>query len=99
MIVMRHASSPRELPTTEKADPGNVKLERQLDDVGRASAIAMGKALRELKIPIGQVFTSPTYRAIPRRFALRDFPIRARRKSSATAARACRTLATRKPRG
>jgi phosphohistidine phosphatase SixA len=64
VIVMRHASSPRDVPTKEKADPDNVKLERQLDDAGRASAIAMGKALRDLKIPIGEVFTSPTYRAM-----------------------------------
>jgi phosphohistidine phosphatase SixA len=64
VIVMRHASSPREAPTKEAAIPDNVKLERQLDDAGRASAIAMGKALHDLKIPIGEVLTSPTYRAL-----------------------------------
>jgi phosphohistidine phosphatase SixA len=41
-----------------------VNHERQLDEAGRASAIAMGQALRELKIPIGEVFSSPTYRAL-----------------------------------
>jgi hypothetical protein len=40
-----------------------VNRERQLDQTGRASAIAMGNALRKLKIPIGEVYTSPTYRA------------------------------------
>jgi phosphohistidine phosphatase SixA len=39
-------------------------MERQLDDVGRATATAMGQALRDLKIPLGSVFTSPTYRAL-----------------------------------
>jgi phosphohistidine phosphatase SixA len=64
VIVMRHASSPRQVPDKQTANPDNVNLERQLDDAGRASAAAMGNALRDLKIPIGLVFTSPTYRAL-----------------------------------
>lgn len=64
VIVMRHASSPREAPDKKNANPDNVKPERQLDAEGRASATAMGKALRDLKIPIGTVLTSPTYRAL-----------------------------------
>jgi len=64
VIVMRHASSPREVPDKRTANPDNVKLERQLDEAGRATSTAMGKAIRELKIPIGDVWTSPTYRAM-----------------------------------
>ena len=64
VIVMRHASSPREVPDQKTANPDNTKPERQLDAEGRASATAMGKALRDLKIPVGEVFTSPTYRAL-----------------------------------
>ena len=64
VIVMRHASSPRGVPTKQTANPDNVKLERQLDEGGRASATSMGAALRGLKIPIGAVLTSPTYRAL-----------------------------------
>ena len=64
VIVMRHASSPQEAPDTQTANPDNVKLERQLDDTGRTTSIAMGKAIQALKIPIGDVFTSPTYRAM-----------------------------------
>jgi phosphohistidine phosphatase SixA len=64
VIVMRHTSSPREAPGKQTANPDNVKLERQLDETGRTTATAMGKAIRELKIPIGDVFTSPTYRAL-----------------------------------
>src|SRR5687767_12920091 len=63
VIVMRQASSPREVPTKQTADAGNVKLERQLDEAGRAGSIAMGRALRDLRIPVGEVLTSPTYRA------------------------------------
>jgi phosphohistidine phosphatase SixA len=64
VIVMRHTSSPREVPDKAAANPDNTKPERQLDAEGRASATAMGKALRDLKIPIGTVLTSPTYRAL-----------------------------------
>jgi phosphohistidine phosphatase SixA len=64
VLVMRHTSSPREAPAQQSANADNVSLERQLDDNGRATAIAMGKALRALRIPVGEVFTSPTYRAL-----------------------------------
>jgi phosphohistidine phosphatase SixA len=64
VIVLRHTSSPREAPSKQTANPDNVNLERQLDGTGRDSAIAMGKALRDLKIPIGDVLSSPTYRAL-----------------------------------
>jgi phosphohistidine phosphatase SixA len=64
VLVMRHTSSPREAPTTSSANADNVKLERQLDETGRATATAMGNALRRLKIPIGSILTSPTYRAL-----------------------------------
>ena len=63
VIVMRHASSPRQVPDKAAANADNVTLERQLDAEGRAGATAMGQALRRLKIPIGEVLSSPTYRA------------------------------------
>lgn len=56
VIVMRHASSPNTVPAGA--------TERQLDDAGKAAAAAMGKALRDLKIPIGEVYSSPTQRAM-----------------------------------
>ena len=64
VIVMRHASSPRDVPDKAAANPDNVKPERQLDQEGRASATAMGQALRDLKIPVGAILSSPTYRAL-----------------------------------
>ncbi len=64
VIVMRHASSPRETPDAKTTNPDNVNHERQLDETGRTTAIAFGKALRDLKIPIGEVLSSPTYRAL-----------------------------------
>ena len=64
VLVMRHASSPREVPDKQTANADNSKPERQLDESGRKSAVAMGKALRDLRIPIGNVLSSPTYRAL-----------------------------------
>jgi phosphohistidine phosphatase SixA len=64
VILMRHTSSPREVPDKKAANPDNTKPERQLDAEGRDTATAMGQALRELKIPVGEVYTSPTYRAL-----------------------------------
>jgi phosphohistidine phosphatase SixA len=64
VILMRHASSPRTAPDPAHANADNVQHERQLDDVGRASASALGDALRRLRIPLGQVLSSPTYRAL-----------------------------------
>lgn len=64
VIVMRHASSPREVPDKQTANPDNTTPERQLDDAGRKSATAMGDAFRKLRIPVGLVLSSPTYRAL-----------------------------------
>jgi len=64
VIVMRHASSPREAPDAKTANADNVNRERQLDEQGRATSVAMGAALRELKISIAEILSSPTYRAL-----------------------------------
>ncbi len=64
VLVMRHASSPASPPDVAAADPGNVDDERQLDSHGKASALAMGEAIRNLHVRIGQVWSSPTFRAL-----------------------------------
>ncbi len=64
VIVMRHASSPPTKPNKEDTTLDNVFGERQLDEPGMQSATEFGKALHHLKIPIGDVLTSPTYRAL-----------------------------------
>jgi len=63
VILMRHASSPREIPARAFANADNLTPERQLDENGRATARAMGDAIKTLRIPIGDVLSSPTYRA------------------------------------
>lgn len=64
VLVMRHASSPRDAPDRPAARPDNTRLERQLDAHGRATATAMGDAIARLRIPLGAVLSSPTYRAL-----------------------------------
>jgi phosphohistidine phosphatase SixA len=64
VLLMRHASSPAMPPDKAIADHENTALERQLDENGRSTARAMGKALRALRIPIREVLSSPTYRAL-----------------------------------
>lgn len=63
VILMRHASSPERRPSAAAAAPGNSDLERQLDGDGLTAARAMGAALKRLGIPIGEVLSSPTFRA------------------------------------
>jgi phosphohistidine phosphatase SixA len=64
VLVMRHAQSPRQTPTADVASKDNKALERELDEVGRATATAMGEALRGLQIRVGKVYSSPTFRAM-----------------------------------
>jgi phosphohistidine phosphatase SixA len=63
VLLMRHASAPVSRPESRAAEADNTSCERQLDGGGKACAHAMGQAIRQLRIPINQVFSSPTYRA------------------------------------
>lgn len=64
VILMRHASSPGKPPEAAQADADNVRQERQLDEQGITTARGMGEALHQLHIPVGEVLSSPTYRAL-----------------------------------
>jgi len=75
VLVMRHTASPAALPDKANAAPGNDRLERQLDATGQRTARDMGAAMKALQIPIGDVLSSPTYRARETvRFAAFDNP-------------------------
>ena len=64
VILMRHTSSPHTPPDPAQANADNLQHERQLDEIGQSSAREMGDALQRLQIPIGQVLSNPTYRAL-----------------------------------
>jgi phosphohistidine phosphatase SixA len=63
VLVIRHANAPAQAPDKATADPENVKLERQLDAAGRDAARGLGGAVKTLRVPVGEVFSSPSYRA------------------------------------
>ena len=64
VLVMRHSNSPFAPPEKAAANPDNPTLERQLDETGRSTARAMGEAIKTLRIPVGELLSSPTYRAL-----------------------------------
>lgn len=64
VLLIRHAHSPAEKPNKGMADADNPNHERQLDETGRSTARTMGEAIRKLRIPVGAVLSSPTYRAL-----------------------------------
>ncbi len=108
VLVMRHASSPPAPPPERDADPGNVKLERQLDARGRRTAQETGAAIKALRIPIGAVWSSPTYRAretarlagLPKPMIAQQLGDRGKSMQAATASQAVwlRTRASQRPR-
>jgi hypothetical protein len=62
VVLMRHAHSPDTPPA--KPSPGDPDHERELDATGQSTASAMGAAIRALHIRVGEVWSSPTYRAL-----------------------------------
>ena len=69
VLLMRHASSPFAAPDKSAANPDNPRFERQLDETGRSTAGTMGEAIKQLRIPVGDVFDlqgTPTDRMVSR---------------------------------
>lgn len=64
VLIMRHATSPLTRPDESVAAPGNTRLERQLNENGHKTARAMGEALKALRVPIGSLLSSPTFRTL-----------------------------------
>jgi len=71
IIVIRHAATDRSQPDADERtgpDAGPVDFDdcstqRNLTDEGRADARTIGEAVRELRIPVGTVWTSPYCRS------------------------------------
>ena len=64
VVVVRHAHAPGAPPAAGEAATGNTMGERQLDEVGRRTAESMGAAIKAKGVPVGEVFTSPAFRAM-----------------------------------
>lgn len=63
IIVIRHAATDRSEPDDAQVDLDDCSTQRNLIDEGRADARTIGVAFRELRIPVGTVWTSPYCRA------------------------------------
>lgn len=61
VVVLRHAITDRS--QTDTGDLGNRAGQRNLSEAGRAQARRIGAALTALRVPLGQVLTSPVLRA------------------------------------
>lgn len=64
VLVLRHAQAPDTSPSAPEAEPDNPRRERQLSDNGKQSARELGAALHGLHVPIGPIYSSPTFRAL-----------------------------------
>jgi hypothetical protein len=64
VLYLRHTSTDFGENDERMTDYSDCKSQRNLTDVGRAEARSIGAALRELKIPIGEVLASPFCRTM-----------------------------------
>ena len=64
VIVIRHGATPPDQADTDPLHLENIDKQRQLNDAGRAQAQSIGAAMRKLKIPVGEVYTSMFNRAV-----------------------------------
>ena len=64
VIVFRHGATHQDQADTDPLNPKNVAQQRQLNDQGRALAASIGKSLKALRIPVGEVHTSLFQRAV-----------------------------------
>jgi len=63
VIVLRHGSTFADQADTDPLNYENVTAQRNLDDKGKALAAAFGNALRQIGVPVGEVYTSQYNRA------------------------------------
>jgi broad specificity phosphatase PhoE len=64
VIVLRHGATRADQVDAKPFNAADTVHQRQLDDQGRATAKAMGDALRSLKVPVAEVRSSQYNRAV-----------------------------------
>jgi len=64
VIVFRHGATHPDQADTDPFNFDNIAKQRQLNDVGRADAKAVGEVFRTVGVPIGRSYSSRFYRAI-----------------------------------
>ena len=63
IIVLRHGATAADQVDAEPVDFDNIAAQRNLNDKGKAAAVAFGNAFRQIGIPVGKVYTSRFNRA------------------------------------
>jgi phosphohistidine phosphatase SixA len=63
IIVLRHGSTFREQADTDPLHYDNIAAQRNLNDLGKATARAFGEAFGQIGVPVGEVYTSQFNRA------------------------------------
>ncbi len=64
VVFLRHAETGPAHPDTANAVIGACETQRNLNEAGRAQAVALGDAFRALSIPVGTVLASPFCRTM-----------------------------------
>src|SRR5438067_10080553 len=63
VIVLRHGATFTDQVDAQPIDFDNIAAQRNLNDKGKAAAVALGEAFRQIGIPVGKVYTSRFNRA------------------------------------
>ena len=63
VIILRHGATRTDQTDKEPVDFDNIAAQRNLNDKGKAAAVAFGEAFRQIGIPLGKVYTSKFNRA------------------------------------
>ena len=63
VIVLRHGATFADQVDAQPIDFDNISAQRNLNDKGKAAAVAFGNAFRQIGIPVGKVYTSRFNRA------------------------------------
>jgi len=63
VIVLRHGATSADQVDAEPVDFDNIAAQRNLNDKGKAAAVAFGNAFRQIGIPVAKVYTSRFNRA------------------------------------
>ena len=64
VFYFRHASTRHDQEDMQPIDLSNCKAQRNLSDEGKKEAITIGQAFKRLRIPVGNVISSPYCRAV-----------------------------------
>jgi broad specificity phosphatase PhoE len=63
VIVLRHGTTFADQVDAKPVDFDNIAAQRNLNDKGKAAAVALGDAFRQIGVPVGKVYTSRFNRA------------------------------------